>query len=138
MEITTSLSIPDNEITFTFIRASGPGGQNVNKLATAAQLRFNVCDSPSLTAEVKQRLVKLAGTRMTQDGVLVIEAKRHRSQEQNRLDALDRLSALVQNALIQPKTRKQVILNAGPGRAREKIHRSKIKQLRRDPGLEDG
>jgi ribosome-associated protein len=106
-------------------------------VATACKLRFNVPGSPSLPADVKQRLVKLAGSRMTEDGILIIEAKRYRTQEQNRLDAFARLSALVQKALVPPKPRKEVVLAAGPGRAREKIHRSKIKQLRRGPDWED-
>ena len=94
MEITPTLSIPDNELTFTFVRSSGPGGQNVNKVATAAQLRFDVRNSPSLSVEVKERLAKLAGIRMTQDGILIIEARRYRTQEQNRADALLRLIGL--------------------------------------------
>ncbi len=105
MEITPTLSIPDNELTFTFVRSSGPGGQNVNKVATAAQLRFDVRNSASLSMEVKQRLAKLAGIRMTQDGILIIEARRYRTQEQNRADALLRLSALIQKAAQRPRTR---------------------------------
>jgi len=105
MKITPTLSIPDNELTFTFVRSSGPGGQNVNKVATAAQLRFDVSNSASLTVEVKERLAKLAGIRMTQGGILIIEARRYRTQEQNRADALLRLSALVQKASHRPRTR---------------------------------
>lgn len=105
MEITRTLSISDGELTFTFIRASGPGGQNVNKVATAAQLRFNVRDSPSLPTEVKERLFKLAGNRMSQDGALVIEAKRYRTQEKNRADAELRLKILIQNAARRPRVR---------------------------------
>ena len=105
MEITPTLSIPDNELTFSFVRSSGPGGQNVNKVATAAQLRFDVRNSPSLPAEVKERLIKLAGYRMTQDGVLVIEAKRYRAQEQNRADALLRLTVLLEKAARRPRVR---------------------------------
>lgn len=105
MEITPTLSIPDNELTFTFVRSSGPGGQNVNKVATAAQLRFDVRNSASLSMEVKERLVKLAGMRMTQDGILIIEARRYRTQEQNRADALQRLSTLIQKAAHRPRTR---------------------------------
>ncbi len=105
MEITPTISIPDNELTFTFVRSSGPGGQNVNKVSTAAQLRFDVLKSASLTVDVKERLAKLAGIRMTQDGILIIEAKRYRTQEQNRADALLRLSALIQKAANRPRTR---------------------------------
>ena len=103
MEITPSFFLPDSELTFTFIRSSGPGGQNVNKVATAVQIRFDVRASPSLTEEVKGRLMRAAGKRMTSDGVLVIEAKRYRTQEQNRLDAELRLAALIRKALVQPK-----------------------------------
>jgi ribosome-associated protein len=105
MEITPTLSIPDSELNFTFVRSSGPGGQNVNKVSTAAQLRFDVLKSASLTVDVKERLAKLAGIRMTQDGILIIEAKRYRTQEQNRADALLRLSALIQKAANRPRTR---------------------------------
>jgi ribosome-associated protein len=105
MEINPTLSIPDNELTFTFVRSSGPGGQNVNKVATAAQLRFDVRNSASLSVEVKERLAKLAGIRMTQDGILIIEARRYRTQEQNRADALLRLSTLIQKAANRPRTR---------------------------------
>jgi ribosome-associated protein len=105
LHITPTLSIPNDELSCTFVRASGPGGQNVNKVSTAAQLRFDVRNSPSLTEEVKTRIVKLAGNKITQEGVLVIEAKRHRSQEQNRIDAESRLVALIQKALVRPKKR---------------------------------
>ena len=105
IQITSSLSIPDDELTITFMRASGPGGQNVNKVASAVQLRFNVRNSPSRKEDTKTRLVELAGTRMTRDGVLIIEAKRYRAKEQNRIDAEQRLSALIQKALIKPKIR---------------------------------
>lgn len=105
MRITRSLSIFNDEVTFTYVRASGPGGQNVNKVATAAQLRFDVSHSPSLPAEVKERLEKLAGTRMTQDGVLVIVAKRYRTQEQNRADALQRLKVLLEKTEHPPRIR---------------------------------
>ena len=85
----------EHELQFDYIRASGPGGQNVNKVATAVQLRFDVVNSPSLSADVKARLLKLAGKRITDNGILVIEAKRHRTQEQNREDALERFNELV-------------------------------------------
>jgi ribosome-associated protein len=132
LEITPTLSIPDNELTFTFIRSSGPGGQNVNKVATAAQLRFDVRNSPSLPAEVKERLVKLAGTRMTQDGVMVIEAKRYRTQEQNRADALLRLTVLLEKAARRPRVRHatQPSLAARVKRVESKKKRGAVKKQR--------
>lgn len=106
IEVTSSVKIDESEIQFDFIRASGPGGQNVNKVSSAVQLRFDVVNSPSLPAEVKERLIKLAGSRMTENGMLIIEAKRYRSQEQNRLDAVQRLVTLIQKAAEPPKKRK--------------------------------
>lgn len=97
--------IPDSELQFDYIRAAGPGGQNVNKVATAVQLRFDVTASSSLPAEIKERLIHLAGKRMTSDGVLVIEARRYRTQEQNRADAVQRLQHLIEQAQVPPKPR---------------------------------
>jgi ribosome-associated protein len=133
IEITPSLSIDDSEIQLDFVRASGPGGQNVNKVSTAAQLRFDVCGSHSLTDEVKQRLVKLAGSRMTDDGVLVIEAKRFRTQEQNRIDALARLVALIQQALVPPKVRRKTRPSRTSSAARvdSKVRRGAVKRGRK-------
>ena len=105
LQITPSISLNENELSYEFIRASGPGGQNVNKVATAVQLRLDVTNSPSLPADIKERVVTLAGSRITQGGVLVIEAKRYRTQEQNRFDAEQRLVTLIQKALIKPKKR---------------------------------
>ena len=137
IEVTPALKIDESELRFDFIRSAGPGGQNVNKVATACQLRFDLRRSAALAPEVKLRLARLAGSRMTDEGVLIIEAKRYRTQEQNRLDAIQRLGALIQKALIEPKRRKEVVLAAGPGRSREKIHRSKIKQLRKPSDWEE-
>lgn len=126
------MSFDESEITFAFIRASGPGGQNVNKVATAAQLRFDARNSPSLPEEVKARLLKLAGKRITQEGILVIEAKRYRTQEQNREDALQRFSALIQKALEKPKSRRATRPSAA-ARARRiesKKRRAEIKRTR--------
>jgi ribosome-associated protein len=138
MEIKPGLSIPENELIFSFIRSSGPGGQNVNKVATAAQLRFDVHNSPSLTAEVKERLVGLAGTRMTQDGMLVIEAKRYRTQEQNRADALLRLAVLLEKATHRPKVRHATrpSLSARIKRVESKKKRGAVKK-QRQPSDED-
>ncbi|MDP2995212.1 MAG: alternative ribosome rescue aminoacyl-tRNA hydrolase ArfB [Anaerolineales bacterium] len=132
LQITPTLSIPDDEMTCTFVRASGPGGQNVNKVATAVQLRFDVRNSPSLTEEVKARLVKLAGNKMTQDGVLVIEAKRYRAQEQNRSDAEQRLTTLIQKALFKPKRRRPTrpTMASQMRRVDSKKRRGAVKRIR--------
>ncbi len=106
VEITPDLIIQDGEIDFEFVRASGPGGQNVNKVATAVQLRFDVDGSPSLPEDVRQRLKRLAGRRLNVDGVLVIEARRYRTQERNRQDALDKLVELVRRAAHRPVKRR--------------------------------
>jgi ribosome-associated protein len=100
------ISIDERELEERFIRASGPGGQNVNKVATAVQLRFDVRHSPSLPAEVRARLERLAGKRLTREGVLVIDAQRHRTQQANRQDALDRLIDLIRRAAVRPIPRR--------------------------------
>jgi ribosome-associated protein len=133
MQISPTLTIPDSELTIDFVRASGPGGQNVNKVATAVQLRFDVRNSLSLTEEVKARLVKLAGAKMTGDGVLLIEAKRYRTQEQNRADAELRLVALIQKALVPPKRRRPTrpTMASKARRVENKKRRGEIKRLRK-------
>jgi ribosome-associated protein len=133
LSINPSLQIPDEELHETFVRTSGPGGQNVNKVATAVQLRFDVRGSPSLPEAVRQRLLKLAASRITNEGVLVIEAQRFRSQEQNRADARQRLAALIRQATVAPKTRRATKPSraAKEKRLESKRRRSETKQLRR-------
>lgn len=133
IEVTPYLSINESEVQIDFIRASGPGGQNVNKVSTSVQLRFDFRNSASLNAETKERLVKLAGSRVTADGALVIEAKRYRTQDQNRADAVNRLVMWVRKALERPGVRKATRPGAAARKARldDKKKHSAIKQLRR-------
>jgi ribosome-associated protein len=132
IRITATVAIDEGEIAESFIRSSGPGGQNVNKLATAVQLRFDVRGSRSLPDEVRVRLEKLAGRRLTRDGVLVITAERHRTQERNRQDARERLVVLIRQAAIRPKPRRPTRPTAGSRerRIKAKKRRSRIKRLR--------
>jgi ribosome-associated protein len=133
IEVTPTLKIEESEIQLDFIRASGPGGQNVNKVASSVQLRYDVRNSPSLYPDVKERLIKLAGSRMTDEGILIIEAKRYRTQEQNRFDAIQRLITLIQKALEKPKVRRATrpSLTAKAARVGDKKKHGEIKRTRR-------
>jgi ribosome-associated protein len=133
IEVTSSLSLSESELQIDFVRSSGPGGQNVNKVSSAAQLRFDIRISPALEPEVKERLIRLAGKRVTADGILIIEAKRYRTQEQNRLDAIQRLVVLIQKALVTPKVRKATRpgVTAKAARVGAKTRRGEIKRTRR-------
>jgi len=133
IEINATFSLDERELEFDYVRSTGPGGQNVNKVSTAVQLRFDIVNSPSLTSEIKARLVKLAGTRVTQDGILIIEAKRYRSQDQNRIDAIRRLVALLQKAFEPPKNRKPTrpSVTAKAARVSAKRQRGEQKRIRR-------
>jgi ribosome-associated protein len=130
--INDDLALDEREISQSFIRASGPGGQNVNKVASAVQLRFDAASSPSLPDAVKARLAQLAGNRLTQDGVIVITARRFRSQERNRDDAVDRLVALIRRAAEPPKPRRKTRPSAARREERldAKARRSAVKRLR--------
>ena len=132
MRVTDSISIDDSELDEDFVRSSGPGGQNVNKLSTAVQLRFNVRRSPSLPNDVALRLMRLAGSRLTKDGVLIITAQSHRTQERNRQDARDRLIELIRQAAVVPvKRRKTKPTKASKEkRIESKKRRSNIKGMR--------
>ena len=139
IRITDEISIGESEIEESFVRASGPGGQNVNKLSTAVQMRFDVRRSPSLPNDVAVRLMRLAGKRLTKDGVLVIVAQNHRTQERNRAEALERLIALIQQAAIRPIPRRvtKPTKASREKRLEGKKIRSNIKGMRqRKPSLD--
>ena len=133
IEVTPSVSIEESEIQFDFIRSTGPGGQNVNKVATAVQLRWDVRATTALPPDVKERLARLAGSRITGEGILIIEARRYRTQEQNRFDAVQRLVALVRKALEAPKPRRKTrpSVTASAARVGAKRQRGELKRIRR-------
>jgi len=132
--INNRISINENEIHEEFIRSSGPGGQNVNKVATAVQLRFDALNSPSLPDAVRARLILLAGRKITKDGILVIKAARHRTQEQNRKDAIERLADLVKKAAAPPPKPRRETRPSRASRERRieaKRRQSETKTMRR-------
>ena len=132
IHIARNIAIDENELDFEFVRSSGPGGQNVNKVSTAVQLRYDVENTATLPEEVKTRLKKLSGKRMTQEGVLIIKAYRYRTQEQNRFDAIERLVDFVKKAAEKPKTRRSTrpSVTSKARRLAEKKHRGQVKRLR--------
>jgi ribosome-associated protein len=131
--INCHLFLDDSEIEESFVRASGPGGQNVNKVSSAVQLRFDLSGSRSLSEDLRERLARLAGRRLTRDGVIVIIAQRYRTQERNRQDALDRLIALIRRAAVPPIPRRPTKPSAAAKERRleAKARRATIKQQRR-------
>lgn len=133
--VTPQITIDDAELVYTFARAGGPGGQNVNKVESAVHLRFDVTGSPSLDEGTKRRLARLAGRKLTQEGVLVIFAQAHRSQERNRDEARDRLLAMIREAAVRPKFRVKTrpSLAAKQRRTDSKVRRGETKRLRGRP-----
>ena len=136
IRVTRNITINEREIKEHFIRASGPGGQNVNKVSTAVQLRFDVLNSPSLPHEVRSRLIRLAGKRISQNGTLIINARRFRTQERNRQDAIQRLIRLVQKASERPRVRRKTKASPASKAARleDKRRQGRLKRMRRSAG----
>ena len=138
IQITSTIAIDESEIRERFIRSPGPGGQNVNKVASAVQLRFDLARNLSLPADVKARVVRLAGSRLTREGVLIIDAHAHRSQDRNRQEALGKLVELIRRATVKPRPRHKTKPTFGSKQRRleGKSRRASIKRLRRS-GAED-
>lgn len=130
--VTDTIALDEREIAESFLRASGPGGQHVNKVESAVQIRFDARRSPSLTDEVRQRLERLAGHRLTQDGVIVITVRSHRSQDRNRQEAVERLVALIREAAVRPRTRRPTrpTLASKRRRLESKARRAQVKTWR--------
>ncbi|HXG55315.1 MAG TPA: alternative ribosome rescue aminoacyl-tRNA hydrolase ArfB [Vicinamibacterales bacterium] len=137
LEVTATLTINESELSERFVRASGPGGQNVNKVSTAVELRFDAARSTAITDEVRGRLRTLAGTRMTADGVLVIDARRHRTQAQNRADARERLADLLRQALVRPRRRRKTQPTKGSVERRIQSKQKRSETKRGRGGIDD-
>jgi ribosome-associated protein len=139
LSVTAAIVIPDSDLSLTFVRSSGPGGQNVNKLATAAQLRFDLAHSSALAEGVKARLRTLSGRRLTAEDAILIIARNHRSQEQNRREAEGRLADLIRRALVAPKPRKATAPSraARERRLEHKTRQRRTKRLRAHPRWDD-
>ena len=139
VQVAAGIAIPEEELDERFVQSGGPGGQNVNKVATTVQLRFDAAGSPSLAPEVRRRLLSIAGTRVNADGELVITARRFRTQEANRRDARARLAALVARALDEPRPRHATrpTRAARERRLRDKVRRGAVKRQRTPPGDDD-